>query len=108
VERALRAVVDNAVKAGGPVTIDVWQRDGRAGLAVTDTGPGVPAAERERIFERFARLDAARGRGGSGLGLAIARELVEASGGTLTLRDDGAFVISAAAGRSAQARVPRA
>jgi signal transduction histidine kinase len=92
--RALRAVVDNAVKAGGPVTIDVWQRDRHAGLAVTDSGPGVPAAQRERIFERFARLDAARGRGGSGLGLAIARELVEASGGTLFVRDDSAFVIA--------------
>ncbi len=96
-QRALRAVVDNAVKAGGPVTIEVWQRDGRAGLAVTDSGPGVPEGERERIFERFARLDAARGRGGSGLGLAIARELVEASGGTLLVRDDSAFVISAPA-----------
>jgi signal transduction histidine kinase len=94
VRRALRAVVDNAVKAGGPVTIDVWQRDGRAGLAVTDAGPGVPVGERERIFERFARLDAARGRGGSGLGLAIARELVEASGGTLFVREDSAFVLA--------------
>jgi signal transduction histidine kinase len=93
--RALRAVVDNAIKAGGPVTIDVWRHDGHAGLAVTDAGPGVPVAERERIFERFARLDAARGRGGSGLGLAIARELVDASGGTLFVRDDSAFVISA-------------
>jgi signal transduction histidine kinase len=98
-ERALRAVVDNAVKAGGPVTIGVWRHDGRAGLTVADAGPGVPAAERERIFERFARLDPARGRGGSGLGLAIARELVEASGGTLELREDSAFVISAQASR---------
>jgi signal transduction histidine kinase len=90
VQRALRAVVDNAVKAGGPVTIEVSRR----GFAVSDSGPGVPPAERERIFERFARLDAARGRGGSGLGLAIARELVEASGGTLSVRQDSAFVIA--------------
>jgi signal transduction histidine kinase len=101
VERALRNVVDNAVKAGGPVTIAVWRRDGLAGLSVTDSGPGVPAGERERIFERFARLDAARGRGGSGLGLAIARELLERSGGTIAVDADGAFVISAAAARSA-------
>ncbi len=90
VQRALRAVVDNAVMAGGPVTIEV----SRQGYAVSDSGPGVPEGERERIFERFARLDAARGRGGSGLGLAIARELVEASGGTLSVREDSAFVIA--------------
>jgi signal transduction histidine kinase len=95
--RALVNVVDNAVKAsppGAPVTIAVWRRDGHAGLTVADAGPGVPADERERIFERFARLDAARGRGGSGLGLAIARELVEAHGGSLHVREDSTFVIT--------------
>jgi signal transduction histidine kinase len=107
-ERALRAVVDNAVKAGGPVTLDVWRHDGHVGVTVIDGGPGVPAAERERIFERFARLDPARGRGGSGLGLAIARELVEAAGGTLELREDSAFVISAQATPSAQDPARRA
>ena len=93
VSRALANVVDNAVKAsppGGAVTITVW----RTGLTVTDEGPGVPAAERERIFERFARLDAARGRGGSGLGLPIARELIEACGGSIAAVDGSAFVIA--------------
>lgn len=56
-------------------------------LAVEDDGPGVPADQAERIFERFARLDDARsaGDGGTGLGLAIAREIVERHGGMLTL-----------------------
>ena len=59
---------------------------GRATLTVTDTGPGVPAADRERIFERLVRLDEARSAddGGAGLGLAIARGIARAHGGDLT------------------------
>jgi signal transduction histidine kinase len=60
-------------------------------LIVSDDGPGIPPAQRERVFERFARLDDARDRdaGGSGLGLAIVRELVARLGGTVTLADAG-------------------
>ena len=52
-------------------------------MTVTDDGPGIPAADRERVFHRFTRLDDARARdaGGSGLGLAIVRELVRRHGG---------------------------
>ncbi|MFT2017827.1 sensor histidine kinase [Streptomyces sp. 796.1] len=62
---------------------------GWAVLTVTDDGVGVPEAERERIFERFVRLDDARSRddGGAGLGLAIARDVVVRYGGALTVRD---------------------
>ena len=58
-------------------------------MLVDDRGPGVPAAERERIFEPFLRLEASRNRdrGGAGLGLAIARHLVLSLGGTIAVED---------------------
>ena len=56
---------------------------------MADTGPGIPAADRERVFERFVRLDPARGAGGAGLGLAIARWVAEAHGGTLQIESSG-------------------
>src|SRR5207247_3721266 len=88
--RAALKLVENAVKytpPGGTVATSVT-RDGEAALfVVEDTGPGVPAADAERIFEPFVRLDDARARdiGGIGLGLAIARSIVAAHGGTLTV-----------------------
>jgi signal transduction histidine kinase len=55
-------------------------------VRVEDDGPGIPSEQRERVFDRFVRLDESRQRrsGGSGLGLAIVRELVSAHGGTVT------------------------
>jgi len=91
--RAALNLVENAVKytpAGGLVTLNVGRDDDTGLLSVRDTGPGIPPADRTRVFEPFVRLDAARDResGGSGLGLAITRSIVAAHGGTLTL--DGA------------------
>lgn len=61
-------------------------------VTVTDDGPGIPAVDRDRVFDRFTRLDDARTRdsGGAGLGLAIVRELVRRQGGTVRLADAGA------------------
>ncbi|WP_461480064.1 ATP-binding protein [Mycobacterium sp. HUMS_1102779] len=94
-------LLDNARRhtpGGGAIHIDVAVSDGAAQVTVTDTGPGVPDAERERIFERLVRLDAGRAydHGGAGLGLPIARALARAHGGELVClpREGGAqFVL---------------
>ncbi|SCX57249.1 Signal transduction histidine kinase [Klenkia marina] len=85
VGQVLDNLVRNAVRAAGPsghVWVDVAGEGTTALLVVTDDGPGVPADQRERIFDRLVRLDAARVRdGGAGLGLPIARALARAHGG---------------------------
>ena len=92
VQRVVANLVDNAVRyAATAVTVDV--RDGAGGgavVSVADDGPGIPAEQREHVFERFTRLDHARSRdaGGAGLGLAIVRELVRSQGGEVSLEDN--------------------
>ncbi|MCK8677494.1 sensor histidine kinase [Streptomyces lichenis] len=84
--RVLGNLLDNAQRhAEGEVAVEVRRDGGEVLLAVADDGAGVPEAERERIFERFVRLDDARSRdeGGAGLGLAIARDVAARHGGTL-------------------------
>lgn len=93
VRRVLVNLVDNAVRhARTGVRVEV----GPGLLTVTDDGPGIPAADRDRVFDRFTRLDQARGRdaGGAGLGLAIVRELVAAHGGTVELSDAGPGLVA--------------
>lgn len=87
-QQALLALVDNAVKhgrAGGHVTFSARTLGDRLIVEVEDDGPGIPAPNLPRIFDRFYRVDKARARarGGAGLGLAIARTLVEAHGGRI-------------------------
>jgi signal transduction histidine kinase len=88
--RALDHVVANAARhATTEVTVDVVAADDAVELRVDDDGPGIPAAERERVLERFVRLDEGRARdhGGSGLGLAVAHDVVTALGGKLHITD---------------------
>ncbi|WP_298555345.1 sensor histidine kinase [Streptomyces luteogriseus] len=85
--RVLANLLDNAQRhARSAVTVTVRREGDRAVVGVADDGDGVPEDDRERIFERFVRLDAARSRddGGAGLGLAIARDVAVRHGGTLT------------------------
>jgi two-component system, OmpR family, sensor kinase len=81
--QALSNLVDNALRHGdGAVTLRARAVGGWVEIDVADEGPGFAPALADRAFERFARGDAARGRGGAGLGLAIARAICEAHGGS--------------------------
>jgi signal transduction histidine kinase len=117
IERIVANLVDNAVRhargavalavADDPATMPepgriVVAAGGAVLVTVTDDGPGIPEPDRERVFQRFARLDDARtrDRGGAGLGLAIVRELTAALGGTVRLVDAGPGV-------RAEIRLPR-
>ncbi|MGW5371092.1 sensor histidine kinase [Streptomyces sp. NPDC004009] len=85
--RVIGNLLDNAERhARAEIAVRVERRGDRIVLTVADDGSGVPPAERDRIFERFVRLDDARARddGGAGLGLAIARDVARRHGGTLT------------------------
>jgi len=87
--RVVRNLLENAGRyARTTITVTVTTNGaGRTELTVADDGPGVPTDQRDRIFERFTRLDDSRSRatGGTGLGLAIAREIVESHRGTIDL-----------------------
>jgi len=92
--RALRRCLDNLVTnavryGGGPVTVSVEQQGGAVVIRVHDTGPGLPEAELEKVFEPYYRLEGARSRegGGTGLGLSIARNIAELHGGSLILHN---------------------
>ena len=88
--RAVRNLADNAVRHGrSQVAVSTTSENGVAVIRVDDDGAGVPEADRQRIFERFVRLDEARARddGGSGLGLAIVAQIARAHGGTVRVED---------------------
>jgi heavy metal sensor kinase len=92
--QALTNLIHNAIKYtphGGAIGVELkLANSGQAIIEVQDSGPGIPAAHRDRIFDRFYRVDASRSReeGGVGLGLAIARWAIEANGGRIQLASD--------------------
>lgn len=88
-KRALRNLIENAVRYGGWAMVHL-KKDGLvARIVVEDEGPGVPEADLESIFEPFVRLDASRNRetGGVGLGLSVSRAIARAHGGDVTLQN---------------------
>ena len=90
--QALANVIDNAIKytpVGGAVMLRARRRSsGEIEFSITDTGPGVPEADRERVIQRFVRLDNSRTEPGSGLGLSLVGAVLEAHGGRVQL-DEG-------------------
>ena len=89
-DRVLTNLVDNAVRhARTEVLLRADAENEQVKITVMDDGPGIPAADRERVFGRFTRLDDARAsdQGGAGLGLAIVAELIRRNGGTVLLAD---------------------
>jgi len=92
--QALVNVLDNAIKytpRKGSIHVAVREQESGEGvIEVRDTGPGIPAIHRERVFERFYRVDQGRSRsaGGTGLGLTTARWAVEANGGRMELESE--------------------
>ena len=95
-------LLDNAAAAAGPegqVHVSVRETAQGVRLDVDDDGPGIPDADRERVFDRLVRLDPARTGSGSGLGLAIARQLTQACAGTLICRPSGSGSLPGAAFR---------
>ncbi|MPZ64493.1 MAG: HAMP domain-containing protein [Pseudonocardiaceae bacterium] len=100
-ERAVANLVRNAVQAspaGGRVRVRLDRDDGAARVTVTDSGPGVPVEERDRVFDRFYRSPSSRHGTGSGLGLAIVTQAAALHGGSVTVADadggGGEFVLT--------------
>lgn len=88
IRQALDNLVANALKftpKGGRVRVRVWRAERKVTFEISDTGPGVPAAERTTIFDRYQQGMRGRSAGGAGLGLAIARGIAEAHDGTITV-----------------------
>jgi signal transduction histidine kinase len=87
---ALSNLIANALRytpSGGRVRVETTAVDGAVHVSVSDTGPGIPPEQRERVFERFVQADGGEG-GAAGLGLAIVRDIVQAHGGRIHLASE--------------------
>lgn len=89
IRRAFDNLIDNAVAYGGAADVTLSAEQGQAIVTIGDRGPGIPEAERRRVFDPFYRLEASRSRdtGGSGLGLAVAHAVITGHGGAIALED---------------------
>ncbi|MFT0861565.1 ATP-binding protein [Ancylobacter sp. G4_0304] len=94
--QALSNLIDNAIKYSAPalpgergaIRLTLERRGETACLTVADSGPGIPEADRQRVLERFVRLEASRTQPGSGLGLSLVSAVVQLHGGTIDLQDN--------------------
>ncbi len=93
--QALANLIDNALKYGAaaqgaaaPISIAAKQADGRVEISVADRGPGIAAADRGRVLDRFVRLEGSRSRPGSGLGLSLAAAIARLHGGDVRIEDN--------------------
>jgi signal transduction histidine kinase len=89
--QAIANLIENALKytpSGGTVRVTVERVGEAAQLVIADTGPGIPEAERDRVFDRFYRLEASRTTPGNGLGLSLTRAVFHLHGGTIAMTDD--------------------
>jgi len=88
-KRCISNLIDNAIQYGQRATIEIQDGADQLTLVICDQGPGIPDAQLEQVFEPFYRLEGSRSRdsGGTGLGLSIARNIAQAHGGSLTLKN---------------------
>jgi signal transduction histidine kinase len=89
IRRAVRNLVENAVAYGGEADVKIADTPGAYEIMVEDRGPGIPEADRQRVFEPFVRLETSRNRegGGTGLGLTLVKAIAEGHGGQITLEN---------------------
>jgi len=94
--RALRNVIENAVRYGSIAHVSLAEQNGTARILIADEGPGIAADALEKVFEPFVRLETSRSRetGGTGLGLSIAKTIIQAHGGSISLenRPEGGLI----------------
>lgn len=96
-QRVISNLIDNALKftpVGGQVSIELKHNDQQAVLTVSDNGPGIPAAEQARVFERFYRIDPSRNTPGHGLGLSLVNAFVKALEGRVNIDSDAGCTIT--------------
>lgn len=103
--RAIRNLIENAIKYGGGAEVRLVPTSSRIAIVVADRGPGIPADHLEHVFDAFTRLETSRNRdtGGAGLGLALARAIVREAGGDIALanREGGGLEATITLPRSA-------